>query len=70
MLASQGIPRDLRAHLLSHGRSGVQETHYDKYSYLQEKKEALFKWERYLDHVLSEKNEINSGAKVIPFPQK
>ena len=33
----------------SHGRSGVQAKHYDRYSYLPEKRAALEQWGRYLD---------------------
>jgi integrase len=49
MLASIGTPKEIRAQLLSHGRStGVQAKHYDRYAYLPEKKEALEKWPVYL----------------------
>ena len=42
MLASLGIPKELRGQLLSHGRStGVQAKHYDRYAYLPEKKQAI-----------------------------
>ena len=40
--------KDIRAHLLSHGLSGIQERHYDRYDRLQEKREALEKWEAHL----------------------
>ena len=46
MLAELGIDRETRAHLLSHGRStGVQAKHYDRYTYLVEKRAAVEKWE-------------------------
>lgn len=49
LLASIGIQKEIRAQLLSHGRSsGVQARHYDRYQYLSEKREALAKWEEYL----------------------
>ncbi|MBI4290600.1 MAG: site-specific integrase [Betaproteobacteria bacterium] len=45
MLAELGISREIRAHVLSHGRaSGVQAKHYDRYSYLPEKRRALEAW--------------------------
>jgi integrase len=45
MLASIGIDREVRAQLLSHGRTtGVQAKHYDRYWYLNEKQAALDKW--------------------------
>jgi integrase len=37
-----GVPREVRAQLLSHGRtSGVQQKHYERHDYLNEKAEAL-----------------------------
>ncbi|MNF89598.1 hypothetical protein D3C84_721280 [compost metagenome] len=49
LMAHQGISTEVRAWLLSHGRSGVQSKHYDRYSYLPEKRAALEKWGGYLD---------------------
>jgi len=42
-LAAAGVPRETRAQLQSHGLGGVQGKHYDKHSYLDEKREALRK---------------------------
>lgn len=50
-LAELGVDEQRRAWLLSHGRSGVQAKHYDRYSYLREKREDLEKWCRYLDQL-------------------
>jgi len=47
-LAKLGINQDTRAQLLSHGISGVQAKHYDRYSYEKEKRAALVRWEDYL----------------------
>jgi len=47
-LAKIGINQDTRAQLLSHGISGVQAKHYDRYSYDAEKRAALARWEDYL----------------------
>jgi integrase len=58
LLAHQGVSTEVRAWLLSHGRSGVQAKHYDRYSYLPEKQAALEKWGRYLDG-------LASGAEVV-----
>ena len=62
-LAKIGINQDTRAQLLSHGISGVQAKHYDRYSYEREKRAALVRWEEYL---------MNSGtqAKVIPLARR
>ena len=57
MLASMGISRDVRAQLLSHGLSGVQQLHYDRHSYMSEKADALIRWEQYLEG-------LNSTAQV------
>jgi integrase len=48
MLASLGVDRETRAHLLSHGRQGVQAKHYDRHHYLSEKHAAVEKWCDYL----------------------
>ena len=49
LMAHLGISTEVRAWLLSHGRSGVQAKHYDRYSYLPEKRAALEQWGSYLD---------------------
>lgn len=51
LLAAQGVPLEIRAWILSHGRSGVQAKHYDRYAYLPEKRAALEQWGRYLDNL-------------------
>jgi len=48
-LAAMGITQERRAWLLSHGRSGVQAKHYDRYSYLSEKRQDLDRWSYFLD---------------------
>jgi hypothetical protein len=40
-LAAVGIPENIRGQLQSHGLSGVQNRHYDRYKYLDEKRAAL-----------------------------
>jgi integrase len=55
MLAGMGISRDTRAHLLSHGLSGVQNTHYDRHEYFDEKRAALIAWEGHLAKISTEK---------------
>lgn len=51
MLAGMGINRDIRAQLLSHGLSGVQNAHYDRHSYIEEKRSALVAWEKKLTNL-------------------
>ena len=61
MMQKLGISKEVRAHLLSHGRSaGVQGKHYERYDYLPEKRAALEKWAAHLERVLEGKS-----AKVI-----
>lgn len=47
-LAALGISKEVRAQLLSHGISGVQDKHYDRHDYLKEKKDALIKLHKLL----------------------
>lgn len=63
MLQRLGIDKEVRAHLLSHGRSkGVQGKHYERYDFLSEKRAALEKWARHLERVIEGKT-----AKVVPI---
>jgi integrase len=54
-LASLGVNLETRAQLLSHGRSGVQAKHYDRHTYLAEKRRALRKWAQHLTRVIDSK---------------
>lgn len=65
MLASLKVSSDVRAELLSHGLSGVQKEHYDRYSYALEKKQALEKWARHLA-----KLKTGEKAEVVPLRGK
>lgn len=58
-LAAMGVTQERRAWLLSHGRSGVQAKHYDRYSYLYEKRHDLDRWARYLDGLAVESKTDN-----------
>ena len=40
-----GIKRDIRGKVLNHKDRGVTDAVYNSYDYLEEKKEALDKWE-------------------------
>lgn len=60
LMAHQGISTEVRAWLLSHGRSGVQSKHYDRYSYLPEKRAALEQWGRYLDALAEGENSASN----------
>lgn len=65
-LARIGVSRDIRAQLQSHGLGGVQQRHYDKHDYMDEKRLALLKWESYLESV---REGDKAGAKVTKLPQ-
>lgn len=41
MLAREGVSREVRGHLQSHGLTGVQARHYDGHDYLHEKRQSL-----------------------------
>ena len=41
LLAANGISREVRGHLQSHGLTGVQAWHYDGHDYMPEKRRAL-----------------------------
>jgi hypothetical protein len=56
-LAALGVPQEVRARLQSHGLSGVQARHYDRYSYVAEVRDALL---RLFDL-------LNGGATVVPI---
>lgn len=61
MLQKLGIDKEVRAHLLSHGRSkGVQGKHYERYDFLPEKRAALEKWGRHLKKIIT-----GEEAKVV-----
>jgi integrase len=47
-MASLDITRFDRGQVQSHGTSGIQEKHYDRYEYLPQKRAALLAWEQYL----------------------
>lgn len=58
MLQKLGIDKEVRAHVLSHGRSqGVQGKHYERYDFLAEKRAALEKWADHLQRIIDQKRE-------------
>lgn len=64
-LQALGVSREVRAQLLSHGRtSGVQQKHYERHDYLKEKADALSRLEQHLVAVLEPK--VPRKAQVQP----
>jgi len=66
MLAKMGISKDLRAQIQSHGLSGVQDRHYDKHRYVEEKRAVLESWNTKLDGFIDGKP---SATNVLPMVQ-
>ncbi|MGH8148272.1 MAG: tyrosine-type recombinase/integrase [Rhodanobacteraceae bacterium] len=60
-LAGAGVSKETRAHLQSHGLTGVQDRHYDRYSYQPETRAALETLHRLL---------TDTTAKVVPIKRK
>lgn len=54
-----GVSKELRDRIQNHAQSDVSGKHYDKYSYLPEKKAALEQWERYLRMKLAGDNVVS-----------
>lgn len=52
MLAGLGVSKEIRAQLLSHGIGGVQDAHYDRHGYIEEKRDALKLWEAKLGEIV------------------
>ncbi|MEI7444439.1 MAG: tyrosine-type recombinase/integrase [Burkholderiales bacterium] len=66
MLARIGVSKDDRAQLLSHGLGGVQDRHYDKHDYDQQKRAALTRWEAHLDRI----RDGRQDEKVVPMRRR
>ncbi len=49
LLGKNGVSRENRGHLQSHGNSGVQARHYDRHNYAEQKLDALKVWEGLLN---------------------
>lgn len=60
LMASLAVSKDIRAQIQSHGISGVQARHYDRYEYMKEKRNALRSWERLLSSVTSDQIEATN----------
>jgi integrase len=54
MLQKLGVEKEVRAHLLSHGRGqGVQGKHYERYDFLSEKRQALERWAAHVQRIIA-----------------
>jgi hypothetical protein len=64
MLAALGVSSDIRAQVQSHGLGGVQARHYDRHSYMVEKRTTLEAWNQHLHAIVS-----GRAGDVIPIRQ-
>jgi len=55
MMASLNVVKDVRAQVQSHGLSGVQDRHYDKFHYMPQKASALLMWQAHLEALAESK---------------
>jgi integrase len=60
-LASLHVSQDLRAQIQSHGLGGIQQKHYNRHDYRDEKREALENWARWLLAGPSRRGKVISG---------
>lgn len=65
MFSKMGISKDVKKHVLSHGFGGVQDVHYDKHDYFDEKKAVLDAWAAKLEALTTPAPETPSN--VIPL---
>lgn len=42
------IPKELRAQIQSHDLGGIQMGHYDRFDFMEQKRQALKQWEQYV----------------------
>lgn len=56
------IPKRIRAHIQSHGLGGIQDRHYDRNEYMEEKREALILWAWYLRALMRIPSPDTEGA--------
>lgn len=61
-LAALGVSKDIRGHLQSHGLGGVQDKHYDRYEYLDEKRAALQLLYTLIEPACANRDAVRSGV--------
>lgn len=60
-MAALGVTKDVRAQILSHGLGGLQDRHYDRHAYMDEKRDALLLWDRWLKRITKRKRKTSKG---------
>ena len=63
-LASLGVHEQELGQLLSHGLTGLQQKHYNKHTYMPEKKRILILWEEFLASLLVDETTISDTSHV------
>jgi hypothetical protein len=58
-MGEAGLTKDIRDRLQNHSLHDVSTKHYDRYSYLREKQDAVARWDRYLRRIVSEESVSN-----------
>jgi len=53
LMGEAGLDKDIRDRLQNHSLHDVSSKHYDRYSYLREKRDAIARWDRYLHQIVS-----------------
>jgi integrase len=66
-MAALGIPKEHRDRVLNHVQGDVGAKHYDRHSYLPEKRVALTRWNDALAAILQMPKE---GAQIVPFQHR
>jgi len=62
LTGAAGLSLEIRNRLQGHAFSDIGSKNYDRYSYWTEKQEAMMKWERWFDRIISDE-----PAKVVPL---
>ena len=53
LMGEAGLDKDIRDRLQNHSLHDVSSKHYDRYSYLREKRKAIAIWDRYLCRIVT-----------------
>lgn len=58
-LAAMGVSQEVRVQLQSHGLGGVQNRHYGRHKYMDEKRHALDAWMRHLAKLSKQQKRVS-----------
>ncbi len=59
LMGEAGLNKEIRDRLQNHSLHDVSSKHYDRYSYLREKRDAIARWDRYLHQIVSGQSASN-----------